>query len=125
MKPFKASEFISNEETPVVDRGGKPATIVTVNGRGVFKVIGYTSHDDNIRTWLEDGSYTASAKSEYDLFFAQKVEAVHVFKCKSTRGLAVAHEKQDIEFWIKQTDHTYLGTITGPIVPPENSEVAK
>jgi len=59
----------------------------------------------------------------WDLFFAPKVEVVHVFQHKESGILVPMIE--DAEAWIKDADYVYLGTITGPIVPPEKSEVVK
>jgi hypothetical protein len=55
-------------------------------------------------------------------FFATKLEVVHVFKHKDKtvkEGFIVAHSKRDIDFWLNEPCYDHLGTITGPIVPPE------
>lgn len=118
MKPFNASEFISNQDTPVVSRHKKPVEIVTTKGRGAMKVVGYASSDTTLSAWSDDGFYTATTTSDWDLFFAPKVEVVHIFKPECGMTVALINKK-DVESWKKVPMCTYLGTITGPIVPPE------
>ena len=127
MKPFNASEFISNQETPVVCRNGKPVEIVTTKGRGAMSVVGYVGSDTLLRAWSGDGFYIASTTSNYDLFFAPKVEVIHVFERKDGGGTEFVRQEDDGDDDFRSDKyHTYLGTITGPIVPPEKeSGVAK
>jgi hypothetical protein len=128
MKPFKSSEFISNEETPVVARNGKPVEIITVKGRGNQLVVGFTETCDTPQSWFSDGLFQLSRlQSDWDLFFASKVEVVHVYQyCNHAPGTFTAfHSKEAALQRLNANLYTYLGTITGPIVPPEKSEVVK
>lgn len=110
----------------MVGREGKPIEIITVNGRGKQPVIGYVEGCDTPYSWCCTGMYSKSVTEDpWDLFFALKVEVVHVFKRNPIDGFILVNEKKDIEFWMNQPDYTHLGTITGPIVPPEKSEVVK
>lgn len=124
MKPFNPSEFISNQETPVFTRNGTSVEIVTTKGRnGQQPVLGYPGESVLLYTWRCDGAHKLNgAKDPWDLFFATKLEVVHVFKHKDKtvkEGFIVAHSKRDIDFWLNEPCYDHLGTITGPIVPPE------
>mgnify|MGYP003452479959 FL=1 len=127
MKPFNASEFISNQETPVVSRSGKPIEIVTVKARGTMKVVGYAGSDVTLSGWFEDGRYTSSnPPCDWDLFFAPKVEVVHVYPYRDDPNGRYTFVQSGDKFGGNANVYTYLGTITGPIVPPEKeSGVAK
>lgn len=119
MKPFNASEFISNQETPVISRHKKPVEIVTLKGRGAMKVVGYAGSDTTLSAWHDDGYYTASATSDWDLFFAPKVEVVHVYQYRDDPKGRYTFIQSGDKFGGNIAAYTYLGTITGPIVPPE------
>lgn len=128
MKQFNASEFISNEETPVIARNGSPVEIITVTGRGKRTVVGYIDDSDMTSTWCDTGMYNPSnTEDPWDLFFAPKLEVVHVYQyCNHPPGTFTAfHGKEGALQRLNASLYTYLGTITGPIVPPEKSEVAK
>lgn len=119
MKPFNASEFISNQETPVISRHKKPVEIVTTKGRGAMSVVGYVGSDTLLRAWSGDGYYTASSTSDWDLFFAPKVEVVHVYQYRDDPKGRYTLVQGGAQFGGNANVYTYLGTITGPIVPPE------
>ena len=124
MKPFNASEFISNQETPVVSRHGRPIEVLTVKGRGDRPIVGYANTDQAASVWWSDGRYMDTLNDDWDLFFAPKMEVVHVFRHKESGILVPMIE--DADAWIKDADYTHLGTITGPIVPPvKDSGVVK
>jgi len=126
MKPFKSSEFISNEETPVVTRNGKPVEIITVKGRGDQKVLGYIDKGEEIKHWWHGGEIGLSGKkSQWDLFFAPNVEVVHVFEHKESGEIDTTLKYERAKHWATYRSYAYIGTITGPIVPPEKSEVVK
>lgn len=128
MKPFKSSEFISNEETPVVTRNGSPVEIITVKGRGTHPVLGYVDSGNTANTWCDTGAYSQScAEDVWDLFFTPKLEVVHVYHFRDDKEgwFTLVHDTKIKEGAQMNTQYTYLGTITGPIVPPEKSEVAK
>lgn len=119
MKPFSASEFISNTETPVVCRNKKPVEIVTAKGRGGMPVIGYIGDSQSLHTWSKSGMFfIVNKESELDLFFAPKNEVVHVFEL-ADGSLLAASSLSTVEAWKNTRTNTYLGTITGPIVPSE------
>ena len=64
-------------------------------------------------------------QDDWDLFFAPKVEVAHVFKCTTSDRLVTSITKSEAIRMRNNSTYTYLGTITGPIVPPEKSEVVK
>jgi hypothetical protein len=127
MKPFKSSEFISNEETPVVSRHNRPVEILTVKGRGKKPVIGYVNNNDAVSVWCNNGRYHSLEEDQWDLFFATKLEVVHVYHFRDDKEgwFTLVHDAKIKEGTKMNANYTYLGTITGPIVPPEKSEVAK
>lgn len=126
MKPFNASEFISNQETPVVSRHGRPIELLTVKGRGNQPVVGYTEISDTPQCWFPTGMFQFSnIEDQWDLFFAPKVEVVHVFlNTESGKAEATIRNDQSAR-WKTYATYTYLGTITGPIVPQTKSGVVK
>lgn len=131
MKQFNAAEFISNEETPVTTRGaGESVEIVTVKGRGLQPVLGYMmGAGDTLLAWGLDGSYFKYKHAcDTDLFFVEKNEVVHIFQGKITGHRIASISKVDTKVRLENTiDYEYLGTVTGPLVPPpaKDSEVAK
>mgnify|MGYP000882079904 CR=1 FL=1 len=123
MKPFIASKFISNQETPVVCRNQKLVEIITANGRGGMSVIGYIGDSDSLHKWNRDGMFYTNGVSEWDLFFAPKNEVVHVYRHENDpNGYVTLHSSKDSGDILKSPVYTYLGTITGPIVPPEEGK---
>ena len=122
MKPFIASEFISNQDTPVICRNKKPAEIITVKGRGEMPILGYVDKSQSVSTWNEVGMFYASSHSELDLFFAPKIEVVHVFLNTESGKTESTIRKDQSEHWRTYKSFTYLGTITGSIVPPEEGK---
>ncbi len=125
MKQFNASEFISNEETPVVGRNGMPVFIVTLKDRGTQPVLGYAGSSESIESWWDTGQIRLPGTEDpWDLFFAPKLEVVHVFKLPDGE-LVTTVNRLAVEAWKRTQKTIYLGTITGPIVPPEKNEVAK
>lgn len=126
MKPFKASEFISNQETPVVSRHKRPVEIVTLKGRTSQPVLAYAGDSTSPTTWDIDGQFTPGSASDWDLFFAPKVEVVHVYQYRDDPKGRYTLVQGGAQFGGNAHVYTYLGTITGPIVPPEKeSGVAK
>lgn len=120
MKPFIASEFISNQETPVVARKGKPIEIITVKGRGKQPVVGYVEGCDTPYSWCLNGMYSKSnTEDPWDLFFAPKLEVVHVYQYRDDPKGRYTLVQGGAQFGGNANVYTYLGTITGPIVPPE------
>jgi hypothetical protein len=128
MKPFNASEFISNEETPVVGRNGMPVFIVTLKGRGTQPVLGYAGSSESLESWWDTGQIRLPGTEDpWDLFFAPKLEVVHVYHFRDDKNgwFTLVHDAKIKEGAQMNANYTYLGTITGPIVPPEKSEAAK
>ena len=122
MKPFNASEFISNQETPVICRNKNPVEIITAKGRGGMPVLAYIGDGDSIQKWNKGGMFYSNRVSEWDLFFAPKDEVVHVFRNISSGTIATTLDSTLAAQWRLYNTFTYLGTITGPIVPPEESK---
>ena len=130
MKPFNASEFISNQETPVVDKSGEKVEIISTKARGEYPVLGHTGTTAMLYRWTPRGHYYAESPLHDDrnLFFAPRVEVVHVYQYRDDpAGVFVAiHSKRMSTHKPPESVYTLVGTITGPIVPPENeSGVAK
>lgn len=121
MKPFNASEFISNQDTPVMCRNKKPVEIITAKGRGKMHVLGYVGDSHSPHTWNESGMFYSSGVGEWDLFFAPKIEVVHVFRVADGSVLGTSN-LPTVEAWKNTKSCTHLGTITGPIVPPEEGK---
>lgn len=126
MKQFNASEFISNQETPVVDKSGEKVEIISTKARGDYSVLGYVGTTAMLYRWSPSGHYYAESPLHDDrnLFFDPKLEVVHVFKLPDGE-LVTTVNRLAVEAWKRTQKTIYLGTITGPIVPPEKSEVAK
>ena len=126
MKPFNASEFISNQETPVISRHERPVEIITLKGRAAQPVLGYLGDSTSPTTWDIDGQFTPGSTSDWDLFFAPKLEVVHVYQYRDDPKGRYTLVQGGAQFGGNANVYTYLGTITGPIVPPEKeSGVAK
>lgn len=122
MKPFNASEFISNQETPVVDKSGEKVEIISTKARGEYPVLGHVGTTAMLYRWSPRGHYYAESPLHDDrnLFFATKVEVIHVFERKDGGGTEFVRQEDDGDDDFHSDKHyTYLGTITGPIVPPE------
>lgn len=115
----------------MVTRGsGESVEIVTVKGRRLQPVLGYmTGMGDSVLAWGLDGSFFKDKHAcDTDLFFAEKNEVVHIFQCKITGHRIASIDKVDAKARLEDTvDYLYLGTVTGPIVPPpaKDSEVVK
>ena len=127
MKPFNASEFISNQETPVVDKSGEKVEIISTKARGDYSVLGYSGSGNLLLRWDSLGHYYAESPLHDDrnLFFSPKVEVVHIFKHKVMGNKIGVIKGSGLEF-SAGTAYEAVGTITGPIVPPEKeSGVAK
>lgn len=128
MKPFIASEFISNQETPVVDKSGERVEIITTTARGEYSVLGYSGSGTLLLRWNSRGHYYAETplNDDRNLFFAPKIEAVHVYQYKDDpKGRYVTVHSSKVKEYagiMNSAVYTYLGTITGPIVPPEEGK---
>lgn len=126
MKPFIASEFISNQETPVVDKSGEKVEIISTKARGDYSVLGYSGSGTLLLRWNSRGHYYAETPlvDDRNLFFAPKIEVVHVYRHKDDpNGYVTLHSSKDKNRdTLKPPVYTYLGTITGPIVPPEEGK---
>lgn len=120
MKPFNASEFISNQETPVVDKSGEKVEIISTKARGDYSVLGYSGSGNLLLRWDSLGHYYAESPLHDDrnLFFSPKVEVVHIFKHKVMGNKIGVIKGSGLEF-SAGTAYEAVGTITGPIVPPE------
>ena len=128
MKPFNASEFISNQETPVVDKSGEKVEIISTKARGDYSVLGYSGSGNLLLRWDSLGHYYAESPLHDDrnLFFSPKVEVVHVYQYRDDPKGRYTLVQGGAQFEGNANVYTYLGTITGPIVPPEKeSGVAK
>lgn len=90
-------------------------------------MVGYIGNDQVITTWFRNGEHSiTSPKSEFDLFFAPKVEVVHVYQYRDDPKGRYTLVQGGAQFGGNANVYTYLGAITGPIVPPEKeSGVAK
>lgn len=121
MKPFNASEFISNQETPVATSCGERVEIVTTTARGGYSVIGYVGTSTQLQQWTSGGCFYAQTPLlvERNLFFAPKVEVVHVYQYRDDPNGRYTFIQSGDKFGGNANVYTYLGTITGPIVPPE------
>jgi hypothetical protein len=122
MKPFNASEFISNRETPVVDKSGEKVEIISTKARGDYSVLGYSGSGNLLLRWDSLGHYYAESPltDDRNLFFAPKLEVIHVFERKDGGGTEFVRQEDDgDDDFCSDKHYTYLGTITGPIVPPE------
>ena len=129
MKQFNASEFISNEETPVVTRNNEPVEIVATTARGCYPIIGYIGDAALLQRWTLDGHFYADVplNNERNLFFAPKLEVVYVYRFRDDPAgrFVLVHDAKIKEGGRMNVNYTYLGTITGPIVPPDKSEASK
>ena len=121
MKPFNASEFISNQETPVVDKSGEKVEIISTKARGEYPVLGHIGTSAMLYRWSPRGHYYAESPLHDDrnLFFAPKVEVVHVYQYRDDPKGRYTLVQGGAQFGGNANVYTYLGTITGPIVPPE------
>ena len=122
MKPFNASEFISNQETPVATSCGERVEIVTTTARGEYSVIGYIGGTSvQLQQWTSSGYFYAQTPLlvERNLFFAPKLEVVHVYQYRDDPKGRYTLVQGGAQFEGNANVYTYLGTITGPIVPPE------
>lgn len=114
----------------MVGRDGEPVEIISVKGRGKYPVVGYAGSNKTPQSWQDNGRSGILAESppdRWDLFFAPKVEVVHVYHFRDDPAgrftlVSGAKIKSGAQM---NANYTYIGTITGPIVPPEKSEVAK
>jgi len=122
MKPFIASEFISNQETPVATSCGERVEIITTTARGEYSIIGYIGQSTQLQRWTSAGFFYAESPLVVDrnLHFTPKIEVVHAYKAVDGLVFATGH-LPTAESW-KRAGYTYLGTITGPIVPPEEGK---
>lgn len=124
MKPFIASEFISNQETPVATSCGERVEIITTTARGEYPIIGYIGNSTTPQRWSSSGYFFKSDNSTIsirnNLHFTYRIEVAHVFKALDGSVLTTIHSPV-AEAW-RNAGFTYLGTITGPIVPPEEGK---
>lgn len=124
MKPFIASEFISNQETPVATSCGERVEIITTTARGEYPIIGYIGNSTTPQRWSSSGYFFSSDNSTISIrnhiHFTYKIEVVHAYKAVDGLVFATGH-LPTAESW-KRAGYTYLGTITGPIVPPEEGK---
>jgi hypothetical protein len=128
MKPFNASEFISNQETPVVDKSGEKVEIISTKARGDYSVLGHVGTTAMLYRWSPRGHYYAESPLHDDrnLFFAHKLEVVHVYQYRDDPKGRYTFIQSGDKFGGNANVYTHFGTITGPIVPPEKeSGVAK
>lgn len=128
MKPFNASEFISNQETPVVDKSGEKVEIISTKARGEYPVLGHVGPTAMLYRWSPHGHYYAESplNDDRNIFFAPKLEVVHVYQYRDDPKGRYTLVQGGAQFGGNANVYTYLGTITGPIVPPEKeSGVAK
>lgn len=125
MKPFIASEFISNQETPVATSCGERVEIITTTARGEYSIIGYIGNSTTPQRWSSSGYFFSSDNPTLsvrnNLHFTYKIEVVHVFRVADGSVLGTSH-LSTTEAWKKTKSCTYLGAITGPIVPPEEGK---
>lgn len=88
---FNANNFISNEETPVETRDGRPVEIYTTNRSDEYSVVGGIKNAV-IKFWRSDGTsnedYTYDELST-DLFFSPK---------KATRRMTW----QELSWWLRE-----------------------
>lgn len=127
MKPFIASEFISNQETPVATSCGESVEIITTTARGEYSIIGYIGNSTTPQRWSSSGYFFSSDNPTLsvrnNLHFTYKIEVVHVFRCIQLNHLVPAMNKDAKDaFMLCPSQYAYLGTITGPIVPPEEGK---
>lgn len=108
----------------MVGRNGKSVEIITVKGRGERPILGYAGKDTDPTAWMGGPS---QYEGEWDLFFAPKVEVVHVYHFRDDPAgrFVLLHDAKLKDGAQLNSLYTYLGTITGPIAPPEKREVAK
>ncbi len=89
-------------------------------------VLGYVGDSHSSHTWNESGMFYTSGVSEWDLFFAPKIEAVYVYQYKDDpKGRYVTVHSSKVKEYagiMNSAVYTYLGTITGQIVPPEEGK---
>ncbi len=85
-------------------------------------VLGYVGDSHSPHTWNESGMFYTSGVSEWDLFFAPKIEVVHVFKDRESNEQLTTLDGDEAGKWKTYAAYTYLGTITGQIVPPEEGK---
>lgn len=123
MKPFNASEFISNQETPVVDKSGEKVEIISTKARGEYSVLGYSGSGTLLLRWNSRGHYYAETPlvDDRNLFFAPKIEVVHVYR-HDVMGNKIGIIKGGGIDFTTGTCYKLVGTITGPIVPPEEGK---
>ena len=125
MKPFIASEFISNQETPVATSCGERVEIITTTARGEYPIIGYIGNSTTPQRWSSSGYFFKSDNSTIsmrnNLHFTYKIEVVHVFRLVDGTIFSTVNTPT-VEAWKRYEGYTYLGTITGPIVPPEEGK---
>jgi hypothetical protein len=123
MKPFIASEFISNQETPVATSCGERVEIITTTARGEYSIIGYIGNDTTPQRWSSSGYFFNSdnptLSMRNNLHFTYKNEVVHVYQYRDDPKGRYTFVQGGGKFGGNAHVYTYLGTITGPIVPPE------
>lgn len=111
----------------MVGRNGDPVEIITTNGRGKAPIIGFEGSSLRPRTWTVDGRspFDDFPPNEWDLFFAPKVEVVHVYRDVAENKIVCVMHGCENDRFDNGHYHIHLGTITGPIVPSEKSEASK
>lgn len=130
MKPFTTSEFISNQETPVATSCGERVEIITTTARGEYPIIGYIGNSTTPQRWSSSGYFFSSDNPTLsvrnNLHFTTKIEVVHVYQYKDDpKGRYVTVHSSKVKEYagiMNSAVYTYLGTITGPIVPPEEGK---
>ena len=60
IKETKMTDFTK----PVQTRSGLPVTIITTEGRGSHKVIGYMDDEEDLSYWLADGKFFKGAQED-------------------------------------------------------------
>ena len=112
----------------MVGRDGEPVEIISVKGRGKYPVVGYAGSNKTPQSWQDNGRSGILAESppdRWDLFFAPKVEVVHVYRDVAENKIVCVMHGCENDRFDNGHYHIHLGTITGPIVPPEKSEASK